>query len=264
MIYNNMKKPVLKRFLIIIGLFLIVFALTSCGGKGKIDYDVKTYGSRIQFIVPLNTVEAVEDITAKRELSVILLEDFSIPVNDKWELKNNSDTEKSFTVAYAIGQQRLSERKIKLNGEDAENRLRVGYRLPQNTDGTEKEDTAMEKANKLINREYLQAALDQPDGFISYKDALIYYDFVDVTIPAGESIEMEFDYWLEDTYRLNFIAGKYCDVDCEETVFNLTEKGKIVIVKQTLGLDETADISTVTLDPDKEDYYIDFRRLMPN
>ncbi len=235
MIYNNEKKPQLKRLLIIIGLFLTCIVFTACGGKGKIDYDIKTYGSRIQFIVPIYTVEDVEDITANRELSVILLEDFSVPVNDKWELKNNSDTEKPFTVAHAIGQQRLSERKIKLNGEDAAHRLRVGYKLPQNTDGTEKEDTAREKANKLINREYLQAALDQPDGFISYKDALIYYDYVDVTIPAGESIELEFDYWLENTYRLNCIAGKYCDVDCEETVFNLEEKGEIVIVKPDFG-----------------------------
>ncbi len=89
---------------------------------------------------------------------------------------------------------------------------------------------------------------------------IIHYCFVDVTIPAGESIELEFDYKLINTYRLNFIAGKYCDVDCEETVFNLEEKGKIVIVKQTLGFDDTAERPSATLDPDEEDYYIDFRK----
>ena len=109
-----------------------------------------------------------------------------------------------------------------------------------------------------------------PYGYVSYRDSyfnisdpaastLISYNFVDVTIPAVESVELEFDYTLTDTYRLEFIAGKYCDIECNEAVVTLEKSDNIVIYKQNMGFDEEMEKSSTTLDSEKEGLYIEYR-----
>ena len=248
----------MKKTHIILFIPVVLLMISSCASSSVNPSDyVLPSEPLIQFILPLYTAEKVEEVSVTRNTNVFLdgdAEGYSPTVKDIWWMENTSDMEKTFVVIYGVGCQLLQKQSIKLNGEEAPFVQRIAYRIP-----IEGVDSVFDRQKKIISKEYLDNALPKSYKYTGDRDVLLTYIFIDITIPAGENVELEFDYTLTDTYRLDFIAGKYCDVECNEAVLTLEKSDTVVIYKQNIGVDEETEKSTVKLDPNKEGLYIDYR-----
>ena len=105
----------------------------------------------------------------------------------------------------------------------------------------------------------MQSAIDEDSKLLKTYTAMVNYCFIEVDIPAGKSIEIEFNYTLKDTYRLVFIDNDYGDIKCDKADITLQKSDQVVMVKQSLGFDENEAESSVTIQADKEDHYLEYR-----
>jgi hypothetical protein len=102
----------------------------------------------------------------------------------------------------------------------------------------------------------------------------VFYLETELTIPAGESVTLNaqlqknasFDYDCAHTenrgiYGYDLVTALGSNLTCTEQTATLLDRGVIEIVRQNFGFDLENGVTTVTLDPGEEHYYLEVRGL---
>ena len=265
-----------------LALVILIFAsLTACGSPAlnPADYELPD-DAVVQFIVPIYTAEEVSGVTAERNVEITLdqiydrsLDNYNLLVNDTWTLCNDTNETKALTVAHVWGQWAGGTSSstgygteefvyaIKVNGKELDTTEFDGctWRVPS-ASGDNKSFSVVEIRRKLTDKEFLESSFHnfegQPRG--SGKGG-VNITFIKIELQPYESTVIEYLYELGNTYRVDFLPGKYNNISCDEATVTLKKTDLVRIFKQNMGFDEDAETSTMTLDPDMDDYYIDYR-----
>jgi hypothetical protein len=102
----------------------------------------------------------------------------------------------------------------------------------------------------------------------------VFYLEAELTIPAGESVTLcaqfrmnsSFDFYCAGTENrgicgYDLVTELGSNLNCTEQTATLLDRGQIEIVRQNFGFDLENGVTTVTLDPEEEHYYLEVRGL---
>ena len=102
----------------------------------------------------------------------------------------------------------------------------------------------------------------------------VFYLEAEVTVPAGQSVKLTAEMTKEPSYDFccahtenqglcgyDLVTRLGSNLACTAQTATLEDRGQIGIVRQNFGFDLGSGIKTVTLDPDREHYYLEIRRL---
>jgi hypothetical protein len=103
----------------------------------------------------------------------------------------------------------------------------------------------------------------------------VFYLEAELTIPAGESVTLNaqfqknasFDFVCEATenrgiYGYDLVTVLGSNLTCTQQTATLLDRGQIEIVRQNFGFDLENGVTTVTLDPAEEHYYLEVKKLV--
>lgn len=226
-----------------------------------------------------------------------MLQDFSIPqpgdrdygTQTYYLIAVGEDIQDLTLQGFATG--RLDEDAVPLDGcgatvERYETNLDAVLReiLPQHLDPGELEGLDFEQVYRAFLEQLLSYGVLSDSGAERYDtgwlenieeglDRVCWLE-AQVTIPAGESVtltadmtkEASFDYVCADTKNrgvsgYDLVTQLGSNLTCTAQTATLEDRGLIEIVRQNFGFDLDAGISTVTLDPAEEHYYLEVKRV---
>jgi hypothetical protein len=101
----------------------------------------------------------------------------------------------------------------------------------------------------------------------------VFYLEAEVTIPAGESVTLSaqlqksasYDFYCSGSGNrgvcgYDMVTELGSNLNCTEQRATLLDRGQIEIVRQNFGFDLEKGVTTVTLDPEAEHYYLEVKR----